>query len=68
MTEKTIAYFRRRARYHLAKSALSDTGIALIHRRFAQLYSERAARLDETCGSAPTDGRDTYRIVGAVPV
>lgn len=68
MTEKTIAYYRRRARYHLAKSAFSETGIALIHRRFAQLYFDRATKLDQTRGPASSDGRDADPFIAAVPL
>ena len=46
MTEKSIAYFRQRAQYHLAKAAVAEQGIASIHRRFAALYAEKALKLD----------------------
>ncbi|RYY26708.1 MAG: hypothetical protein EOP62_09725 [Sphingomonadales bacterium] len=42
MNVKNSAYFRRRAEYHLIKSARAGQGVACIHRRFALIYAEKA--------------------------
>lgn len=67
MTEKSIAYFRQRAQYHLAKAAVAERGIASIHRRFAALYAERALKLDRS-PSGPESASGPQIPTAAIPV
>ncbi len=44
MTAKNGAYFQRRVQFHLAKAMGAEPGVAVVHRHFAQLYSDKAAQ------------------------
>lgn len=67
MTEKSIAYFRQRAQYHLAKAEIAEKGIASIHRRFAALYAEKALKLDRS-PSVPRSASKRHGFTSAIPV
>lgn len=40
--ERNIGYFRTRAQAHVELAAQAQPGVACIHRRFVELYLERA--------------------------
>lgn len=44
------SYFRHRADTHLVKADESAFGTACVHRRFADLYLERAMKADQSGG------------------
>jgi hypothetical protein len=46
MSVNNNVYFRQRAHFHLLMSKQAKNGIACIHRRFAQLYLELAAKAE----------------------